>query len=181
MASKRTARSTGLPAGQPTGRGTALTGWRLWRVAPDGTLRSLWRGGHQPWTAAPQRATCPPGSRRSFTLTAPGSHRVPGVDCDCGYHVLLDPRQLDRLRVQPVVVAGTARVWGAVVPHAQGYRAEWCQVTALLDGPVPGSTHEHWASPAQVWAAAARHHLPVLPADLVHEGRWQHEQGSTRT
>ena len=140
----------------------ALTGWRLWRVEPDGTLRSLWKGSHKPWTAQPQQAGCPPGSRRSFTLGACRRHRPPEPDCDCGYHVLLTPGQLDQLSAPSPVVAGTAHIWGTVVPHALGSRAEWCQATALVDGPVPGSTHERWASPQQVHLAAARYRLSVL-------------------
>jgi hypothetical protein len=158
-----------------------LTGWRLWRVDPNGTLRSLWKSSHTPWTAAPQRAGCTPGTRRSFTFGYSTGHRAPHAGCDCGYHVLLTPAQLDGLRAPCLVAAGTARVWGTVVPHALGYRAEWCQITALLDGPIPGSIHQRWASADQVRLAAAHYQLPVLPADLADEGRWDCEQGSTRT
>ena len=156
----------------------ALTGWRLWRVDPDGTLRSLWKGAHKPWTTQPHQAACPPGSPRSFTHAR---HRPPAPGCGCGYYALLTPSQLGRLSAPSMVVAGTTQTWGSILPHTQGYRAQWCQITALLDGPVPGSSHERWANAEQVHLAATRYRLPVLPADLVNEERWNREQGRTRT
>ena len=158
----------------------AVNGWRLWRVDPDGTLRSVWKASHKPWTAQPQHAAC----ARVTLLWPPAvqsrAHRAPGPDCDCGYYLMLTAEQLAELWVPSPVVAGTAVAWGTVVPHAFGYRAERCQITALLDGPLPGSTHGRWASADMVQLAATRHHLPVLPADLANEGRLDHEQGSHR-
>lgn len=159
----------------------AVNGWRVWRIDPDGALRSVWKATYKAWTAQPQQATCSGVTLPAFTAASEARHRAPAANCDCGYYLMLTSGPLAELWVPSQVVAGTAQAWGTVVPHAFGYRAERCQITALLDGPVPGSSHERWAGADRVQLAAARYHLPVLPAELAEEGSYNREQTSHRT
>jgi hypothetical protein len=145
----------------------AVDGWRLWRIHPDGTLRSVWRASHRPWTGRPQQATCSRAALPAFTATSDRRHAAPAADCDCGFYLVLTPEPLAELWVPSDVVAGTARGWGTVVSHAFGYRTEHCQITGLLDGPVPGTSHQRWSSADQIQRAGDRYDLPVLPAELA--------------
>jgi hypothetical protein len=96
----------------------ALTGWRTWRVAGsrDGTEVRLHpiAGTGKGWPARePVRAEC---AKRRF-------HRVPGERCTCGIYA---SRHVDLLRrTRDPAVLGTVAVWGRVLEHEHGYRAEF--------------------------------------------------------
>jgi hypothetical protein len=145
----------------------AVHGWRLWRIHPDGSLRSVWRAAHERWTTGPQQATCSAVALPVFASASGRRHRAPATDCDCGYYLTLTSEPLAELWVPSDVVAGTAQGWGTVVPHAFGYRTERCRITALLDGPVPGSSHDRWCRADEIQLAAARYQVPMLPAELA--------------
>lgn len=95
-----------------------VIGWRLWRLAPDGkgdlALKSpiqdfLWP------PMQPTRAACP-------------LHRAPDRACSCGLYAT---SRLERLPSagaaftgRACAAAGSVALWGTVVEHAAGYRAE---------------------------------------------------------
>ncbi len=121
-----------------------IVAWRTWTLAgsADGSevrLLPLF-GERRPWPARlPTRASC---SRR-------GRHRVPGLDCTCGLYAT---HGLDALRhSRDPAVLGTVALWGRVVEHAAGFRAEYaypqrlrlvCFVCFWLLGPERGPACE---------------------------------------
>lgn len=93
-----------------------VDGWRTWTVAGsrDGTdARLLPIAGRGRWPVrSPMLAVCGKGRH----------HRVPGVACTCGIHATHDPDVLRRTR-DPAVL-GRVALWGRVLEHELGYRAE---------------------------------------------------------
>jgi hypothetical protein len=92
--------------------------WRTWTLAgsADGTRIHLLPlfGDRRPWPLQrPVRAAC---ARR-------GRHLVPGLDCTCGLYGTHGHDALRRSR-DPAVL-GTVALWGRIVEHAFGYRAEF--------------------------------------------------------
>ena len=95
-----------------------ILAWRTWTLAgsADGTQVRLLPlfGDRRPWpTLDPARASC---VRR-------GRHPVPGPDCTCGWYATHETDALRRSR-DPAVL-GTVALWGRVVEHAFGFRAEY--------------------------------------------------------
>jgi hypothetical protein len=95
----------------------AIDGWRTWTLegSRDGSEVRLLpiAGTGTPWPPLqPVRARC---ARRR-------PHRVPEIDCTCGIHATLEVGPLRRTR-DPTVL-GTVSLWGRVLVHARGYRAE---------------------------------------------------------
>jgi len=95
----------------------ALSAWRAWGLAGsrDGSDVRLLpvAGSRRAWaTFEPTRASC----RRRHD-------RVPALECRCGLHAM---RAADAIRrTRDPAVAGTVALWGRVVEHEHGYRAEW--------------------------------------------------------
>jgi hypothetical protein len=94
-----------------------IVGWRTWTLAGsrDGSdirLLPLF-GDRRPWPIrTPARATC---SRR-------GRHRIPAFGCSCGLYAT---HGLDALRhSRDPAVLGTVAMWGRIVEHSAGFRAE---------------------------------------------------------
>jgi hypothetical protein len=95
----------------------AVTGWRAWTIAGSrdgGEVRLLpIAGTGKPWpTRRPLVAEC---ARRR-------RHRVPGSECTCGIHATHDTGPLRRTR-DPAAL-GRVALWGRVLEHQHGYRAE---------------------------------------------------------
>jgi hypothetical protein len=91
--------------------------WRTWTLAGsrDGSEAALLpiAGTGKPWPArAPVSATC---AKR-------GRHRVPDPGCTCGIHGTFDVDPLRRTRTPAVL--GTVALWGRVIEHELGVRAE---------------------------------------------------------
>ncbi|MGZ8687589.1 MAG: hypothetical protein ACXWZP_04105 [Gaiellaceae bacterium] len=92
--------------------------WRTWTLAgsADGSQVRLLPlfGERRPWPVLePARASC---SRRR-------RHSVPGIDCSCGLYAT---HGLDALRrSRDPAVLGTVALWGRIVEHAAGFRAEY--------------------------------------------------------
>jgi hypothetical protein len=95
-----------------------ILAWRAWALSTDRDwteprLRPV-VGSPRPWPPLePARAAC-----RRFRR-----HPTPDVGCTCGLHALVEPEALRWTR-DPVVV-GTVALWGRVVEHERGYRAEF--------------------------------------------------------
>jgi hypothetical protein len=91
--------------------------WRTWTLwgSRDGRVVDLRpiAGDGRPWPVRdPARSLC----------TRDRGHRVPELDCSCGLHAMHDPDHLRRTR-DPAVL-GSVALWGRIVEHAHGYRAE---------------------------------------------------------
>jgi hypothetical protein len=92
--------------------------WRTWTLAGsrDGAQVRLLpiAGDGRPWPAmSPASASC----------TRHRSHRVPELECTCGLHAMREPDPLRRTRGPAVL--GTVALWGHVVEHVHGFRAEF--------------------------------------------------------
>jgi hypothetical protein len=116
------------------------TWWLAWRSgAPSPVLLPVVAGGRTWPIRHPARAVCRRHRR----------HPVPAADCVCGLHATNDEGRLRRTRTPSVV--GTVALWGRVVQHERGYRAELaypqrlrltcflCVIDRGLDGHGPGS------------------------------------------
>lgn len=93
-----------------------IRAWRIWRLSEQGELESPIYGDR--W---------PPG--QAFTADCP-NHPLPAPSCGCGvYAVTSRERALEwaewaRASLPYRVVLGTVNLWGRVLPHLTGYRAE---------------------------------------------------------
>jgi hypothetical protein len=95
----------------------AVSAWRAWGLSGsrDGSNVRLMpvAGSARPWSIAePTRASC----RRRHD-------RIPDVGCRCGLHAMHGREEIRRTR--DPAVAGTVALWGRIVEHEHGYRAEW--------------------------------------------------------
>jgi hypothetical protein len=105
-----------------------IGGWRAWRIVrlADGGLRLApttprphWEPGRAP------AATCSGShTRLYFVLDQTAEpHRSPDKYCTCGYHATKDPARLVRPG-GPAGAIGLVSMWGRVIEHANGWRAE---------------------------------------------------------
>lgn len=130
-----------------------IQGWRAWRLRqrPDGHLRIAPTTPRPDWEPkAPIHATCSGAHTREYLVYNPelvAFHRSPEPGCTCGIHAMKDPIRLRRARPRGSAgVIGTVAMWGRVIEHTRGWRAEfayparlrlicaWC----LWDGSLPG-------------------------------------------
>jgi hypothetical protein len=58
------------------------------------------------------------------------SHRSPEPGCTCGIHAIKDPARLARSGRSAAVV-GRVAMWGRVIEHTKGYRAEFAYPSRL--------------------------------------------------
>jgi hypothetical protein len=93
----------------------AVTAWRGWSlVEVDGELRISSLTRPEVWTPrAPHAASCPKG--RTPT---------PQRRCRCGVYAAVSPEALAGLRSLPGGVVGEVSLWGRVIEHGRGYRAQ---------------------------------------------------------
>lgn len=131
----------------PSGR---LYGYRTWSVS-GGLLRSGF------WTRWPledaARALCPQG----FLWAG---HRAPGEGHSCGIYAWRYPHP--KPAVQPGwlgdrygrnSVRGVVQLWGKVIVHGAGYRAEFARIAAVEDSELAETV-------------AAAYDVPVIPTLL---------------
>ncbi len=130
-----------------------IQGWRAWRLRrrPDGRLRIAPTTPRPDWEpGVPIHATCSGAHTREYMVYNPelvAFHRSPEPGCTCGIHAMKDPFRLRRARPKGSAgVIGTVAMWGRVIEHTRGWRAEfayparlrlicaWC----LWDGALPG-------------------------------------------
>lgn len=131
-----------------------LQAYRCWRVEWQGefpVLGSLFQSTIWP-AATPLRAACEkqPGSvlawiRRRFRH-ATEVHPAPTWNCECGIYAMAGLKEDESLELSPYVyrrgpmdrvlrVAGVVQLWGRVVQHEHGYRAEYARPLKLLTVP----------------------------------------------
>jgi hypothetical protein len=114
-------------------------------------LRSLYRSTIWP-VDGPLQATCErrPGSLgawvRSLLSSHAETHSTPAWECGCGIYALtrldgeevmeMSPQVYQRGLFERVVhVVGTVLLWGRVIQHEHGYRAEYARPLKLLTVP----------------------------------------------
>ena len=112
-----------------------MLGWRAWRlhrvdhglrIVPT-TPRSAW----EPRVAI--HATCSGSHTREYMVHNPELvkfHRSPEPGCTCGVHAIKDPSRLARSG-RAAAVVGRVAMWGRVIEHAKGYRAEFAYPSRL--------------------------------------------------
>jgi hypothetical protein len=109
-------------------------------------------------------------------------HRSPEPGCTCGIHAAVDPARLARSG-RATAVVGRVAMWGRVIEHARGYRAEfaypsrlrlvcsWC----LWYGRLPAVPDRVFARGTELRPACAEHAArpgavgEVLEADRVQQ------------
>lgn len=92
-----------------------ILGWRVWRIAVDGELVSAYTPAGWP-ARAPIVARC---------YEHPGQHEAPHEQCVCGVYACDDANAaLFYAHRSGSAVVGRTKLWGRVVEHEAGWRAE---------------------------------------------------------
>src|SRR5437899_1293881 len=93
----------------------AVTAWRGWSlVEVDGELRLSSLTRPEVWTPrAPHAASCPKGRMPT-----------PQRRCRCGVYAAVGPEALAGLHSLPGGVVGEVSLWGRVIEHGRGFRAQ---------------------------------------------------------
>jgi len=93
----------------------AVTAWRGWSLTEvDGELRLSSLTRPEVWTPrAPHAASCPKGRSP-----------IPQRRCRCGIYAAVTPEALAGLRSLPGGVVGEVSLWGRVIEHGRGFRAQ---------------------------------------------------------
>lgn len=112
-----------------------VLGWRAWRLRRiEGGLRivpTTPRSAWEPRVAI--HATCSGSHTREYMVYNPelaATHRSPEPGCTCGIHAIKDPGRLARAGRSAAVV-GRVAMWGRVIEHTKGYRAEFAYPSRL--------------------------------------------------
>ncbi len=140
-----------------------ILAWRAWTCTPAGMLRSL----TYPLAWAGQSTTATdPLAMRAVCMRGHTNHRAPHRACGCGWYGLKTAAQVlpwihvrQRMSALPRVrriVIGRVALWGLVVEHAEGYRAEFAYPACLY---VP--------SRALVRPLSERYRVEVYPLYLL--------------
>lgn len=151
------------PAHPPAPIRTAepILGWRAWRLhaTPAGprlvptTPRPEWPPGEA------IRASCTGAHERLYLVFNPDlapTHRSPEPGCTCGVHAVKDPRRLAR-GAHLAGVVGRVAMWGRVIEHTKGWRAEFAYPSRLR-------LICAWCLP--------RRRFPGTPARVLEVGGW---------
>lgn len=105
-----------------------ILAWRVWRAFPDGALYSVVERTNVPW---------PAGQPIAASL-------APAADNPYGIYAVKSEALMPELRgytAQPpaVIVRGQVALWGKVIEHEKGYRAEYAYPYLIdLSPPMPG-------------------------------------------
>jgi len=105
-----------------------VLGWRVWRLhVVDGEPTLAPTTPRPDWPLRePIRASCTGSHTRLYMVFNPELerfHRSPVLGCTCGVHAAKDPRRLAR-GVHGAGVIGRVAMWGRVIEHSRGWRAE---------------------------------------------------------
>jgi len=111
-----------------------IIGWRVWRWYAGG-LRSL---NGKPWSPGqPLAAKCGAGNAHE-------AHEPPQADCTCGVYASKSREHLRQIRLDRYGVLGEVDLWGTVVEHELGWRAQFAYPKSLFLPPdlIPSDTKE---------------------------------------
>jgi hypothetical protein len=139
-----------------------ILGWRAWRLMRNSTgdlriVPSTPRAAWEPREAV--RATCSGSHTRLYMVFNPelaASHHSPEPGCTCGIHAVKDAARLARAGRSTAVV-GRVAMWGRVIEHSKGYRAEQAYPSRL-------ALVCAWC----LW----RGRMPAAPDRVVQRGTW---------
>jgi hypothetical protein len=111
-----------------------IEAWRAWRIAgqlPIDTAEGLrrlaeaWDRGENPF-----RAIMGPFLQAADCTSA---HEAPGQHCECGYWAVKTREQADAVRAAySVPVYGRVQLWGRVIEHTEGDRAQHARILELF-------------------------------------------------
>jgi hypothetical protein len=119
-----------------------IIGYRHWFVRADGQLRALtmdylWAAG-KPLLAQCRQQYGEPSNRYQLQ----GSHDPPHSVCPCGIYAFKQAPAADELWMDRMFdgtggtpyIFGAVLLWGRIVEHERGYRAQYARVAALAAG-----------------------------------------------
>ena len=147
----------------------AISGWRAWNLS-DGDPAPLLRpvgSGVDTWPPRrPVEARCGASPLLTFGTRR---HAAPGVRCGCGIYAGRSLEALDRHRPAwpPAPVVGTVSLWGTVIEHERGWRAQFAYPSRLrLVCPMCAWFEPGTGVPAVVHVFAGR----LYPLCVAHRG-----------
>jgi hypothetical protein len=111
-----------------------IIGYRVWRW-DDAGLRSL---NGKPWSP------CKPLAAKCGAGKAHDAHEVPQTDCTCGVYAAKNLEHLRQLGYEGRGIRGEVHLWGTVVEHELGWRAQFAYPKTLFLSPelIPSDTKE---------------------------------------
>jgi hypothetical protein len=108
-----------------------IIGYRVWRWKPTG-LQSL---NGQPWLPGrPLVASCgpPAGTIVSRGEATHGPDELPSLDCTCGVYAAKNLEHLREIDYARFGIHGEVYLWGTVVEHRLGWRAQFAYPKSLF-------------------------------------------------
>jgi hypothetical protein len=96
----------------------AVPAWRTWTLAGSKDASEV-----RLLPIAGDRREWPVGAAKQASCRRRRHDRVPGLDCTCGLYATHESDPLRKTRDPGVL--GTVALWGRIVEHALGYRAEF--------------------------------------------------------
>jgi hypothetical protein len=165
-----------------------IIAYRIWKVSPEGRLSTAYRNsGKWPWMK-PYSASCDKvhvaANNRSpydpFFITALGvdtttvaDHDGPHFDCTCGLYGYKTVKCLEQTFPQYYTtncVLGRVALWGKIVEHKDGYRAEYGYPQVLYYPDESMMDSRNWADGsagkemvAPIRLAAQKYGIDALP------------------
>lgn len=129
-----------------------VVGWRAWRLKPwrlkplcadppVSLLYGVTQMSYTPWPADRTMTAVCTRSLTTFAAYRAGRDTIhdeaaPVVDCTCGVYARATParvmREYQGQAVMGEAVIGRVRLWGRVIEHEDGYRAEHARVGMIL-------------------------------------------------
>jgi hypothetical protein len=111
-----------------------IIGYRVWRWNAAG-LRSL---NGKPWSP------CKPLAAKCGAGKAHDAHEVPQTDCTCGVYAAKNLEHLRQFGYEGRGIHGEVYLWGTVVEHELGWRAQFAYPKSLILPPdlIPSDTKE---------------------------------------
>jgi hypothetical protein len=114
-----------------------VVGWRIWNLsedtAEDMAGPRLWPAGSGGDLAWPPRRPVEARCTIPRWLRTGGAHEPPGLGCRCGIYAAtsLDVFARERPAWPPPTVVGRVSLWGRVVDHDRGWRAQFAYPARL--------------------------------------------------
>ncbi len=127
---------------------SAVAGYRAWQLGPGGFLFPLALPAAPPWEPGTNRARCIASRRHD-------AHQAPGAHCLCGLHALHNPGDRRLKLGHPTI--GAIAAWGEIEVYAEGFRAEYASVIALVHQESRSS-----GPPARIREAARRYGVRLV-------------------
>lgn len=109
-----------------------IIGHRVWQW--DGSALVSLNGEHWP-SGCGLEATCNiPGKRISDfgRLFQQGNHKAPQSNCSCGIYATKNSGQLSYFRFRMYGICGEVYLWGTVIEHSLGWRAQFAYPKSLV-------------------------------------------------